>query len=312
VKPRERRAERVGLPLTFSTHRGLIRAHACADTGSDVNIISFDVAQLLGQDVREDDVVGEFFVLANGRIVRPLGKVMIDLYIGHQFDGSGNLVSYPFYIFPKAIAIIIGIPFLEDAKIMTENRHILVKIPRLNTQSLSVCSIGQPKRYLLCEVNHELTIATPDSGSEVDLMSPKFAVDRGFTIHNTLESVELADGTVVPCSGFVRTTLSIGSHFDSVGVPRSKTAAIIDFFLMEGLNHDVIIGDYHLEHLKVFTENRHALVLTAQEHAIAEINSIRRHGTIDNAISWVKRKLGSDKVATAGQQGKESFFVQVL
>jgi hypothetical protein len=314
VKARKPRTERIVLPITFGTEMGLFNALTCADTGSDVNIVSVEVAQALGQNIREDTVTDESFVLANGRIVRPLGKVMLDLRIGHHFDveDSEDMASFPFYVFPKAAAIIVGMPFLDETRVMTANRNVLRKISRLNAQSISVCSIGRPKKHLLCEVNHELTIATPDSGSEIDLMSPKFAADRGFTIHNTLESVELADGTVASCNGFVRTTLSIGSHFDSAGAPRSKTAAIIDFFLLEGLNHDVIIGDYHLEHLRVFTDNRHALILTAQENTIAEINSIRRHGTIDNAISWVKRKLGSDKVAATEQQGKANFSVQVL
>jgi hypothetical protein len=276
---------------------------ACADTGSDVNIISVEDARALAQDVREDAVQDESFVLANGRIVRPIGKVMIDLCIGHQIPDLENMTSHSFYVFPKATTIIMGMPFLEEKKLMTENRHTLIKCSRQNAQSLSVYSIGRPRKHLLCEVNHEITVATPDSGSEVDLMSPIFAIDRGFEIHETSESIELADGSVLTCTKFVRTTLSIGSHFDSMGAPRSKTAANIDFFLLEGLNHDVIIGDYHLDYLKVFTDNRHALIFNAQDHTIAEINSIRRLGAIDNAISWVKRKLRSDKPGVTRQHG---------
>jgi hypothetical protein len=303
VKPRRPCTERVGLPLTFRTPSGLLTALACADTGSDVNVVSVEIAQALGQYVAEGAMLDESFVLANGRIVRAVGRVMLDLCIGQQLEDPAMTLSYPFYVFPKAPVIIVGMPLLEQAKIMTKNRSKLVKIPRLNAQALSVCSIGKPRRHLLCEVNHELTIATPDSGSEVDLMSPQFAINRGFEIHNTLESIELADGTVVLCSGFVRTTLSIGSHFDSTGAPQSKTAAIMDFFLLEGLNHDVIIGGYHMDHLKVFTDNRHALVLTAQQYAIAEVNRIRYRGAIDKAISWVKEKLGFDGSVVTKQPG---------
>ncbi|KAF2033619.1 hypothetical protein EK21DRAFT_108752 [Setomelanomma holmii] len=158
-------------------------------------------------------------------------------------------------------------------------------VPLPLARTPSVYFVGKPRKYLFCDINHEIAVATPDSGSEVDLMSPYFALERGFTLHPAKESIELANGAVVDCNGFVRTTMSIGSHFDSNGAPRSKSAAIVDFFLLEGLHHDVIVGEHHLAELTVFTDNKHALINSTYGAAVDEVNRIRHLGTVDKALS---------------------------
>ncbi|CAO2647996.1 Nn.00g089180.m01.CDS01 [Neocucurbitaria sp. VM-36] len=292
LRPRRPGRLRWGLPLTLHTPCGLETVMACADTGSDVNIISERTARDLGYESFDAVAASVRFTLANGRIVPPMGQVNARCWFGHQLEPNTSSMSCTFYILPNAATIILGMPFLEKTKTMTEHRDRLVRLEQPTVQALSVCSIGEPKNHLVCELNHVVTVATPDSGSEVDLMHPRFAVDRGFEIHPANESIELADGSIEIANGFVRTTVSIGTHFDSMHAPRSKTVAVIDFFLLKELNHDIIIGERHLDDLEVFTENQHALVLALDANAPNEVNRVRHLGQIDGVLSWIKDKLG--------------------
>ncbi|CAN9145677.1 unnamed protein product [Alternaria alternata] len=136
-------------------------------------------------------------------------------------------------------------------------------------------------------------MALPDSGSEYDLVSLQFAVARGFEIHSGTERTEVADGSSMFSCGFIRTTLSVGTHFDSKHAPRSKVAIAIDFDVVEGLPHDVVIGERHLEELRVFTDNKHALITSSHATTVEELNHIRCPGPIDKSLSWIKQRLGS-------------------
>ncbi|RYN57749.1 hypothetical protein AA0118_g7632 [Alternaria tenuissima] len=203
-----------------------------------------------------------------------------------------------FYILLKAATpIIMGLNFLEQTKTMTEHRDRLVRVPRPAYQALSVCSLDKPRRLLTCELDSKQTLATPDSGSEIDLMSFSFASERDFKVYPGEEIIEVADGSISITSGFVRTSLAI----TPTNVPNLSTIprnyVTVDFFLLDSLSHDLIVGEDSLDRLQVFTDHQSALVCLPDGSGPLGLNRIRHLGAIDRIVSWIKKKIrgsGSD------------------
>ncbi|KAI4700715.1 hypothetical protein J4E81_003678 [Alternaria sp. BMP 2799] len=139
-----------------------------------------------------------------------------------------------------------------------------------------------------------------DSGSDIDLVSPQFALDRNLEIHPSEHTIELADGSHIVSYGFVRTSISLGTNLDSADAPHSKVATIVDCFVLEGLSQDIILGEQTLDELRIFTENQHALVLASDTNAAMELNRIHSLG---KTLTWFKKKLNptSNQIITDGQ-----------
>ena len=296
-KPLSRRSHlgetRLVLPITLDREGHVATVLACADTGADMNIISDELARTLGFSSHQTSQEDHRLMLANGKSAKSMGQVTTLC----SFSTGAALIEpmvCVFHVLSKLTTpTIMGMQFLQDTNTMTEHRDRFRRIPRPNLRTVSVCAVGRPRMYMMCDVNHGLTMAIPDSGSEIDLVSPQFARARGFQIHPDYQPIELADGSIVISSGFIRTNLSIGTHFDSMHAPRSKVAIAIDFLVLEGLNHDVIVGEHHLEELRVFTENKHALILSTNKAATQELNRIRCPGAVDKSLSWIKQRLSS-------------------
>jgi hypothetical protein len=304
--PRKFERSRFALPLTISAREGSISVLACPDTGSDVNIISNEVAQALGYIIQDNISLDGQLTLANGRTVSTVGWIVADCSFNLNMPGLPGTSSFFYVLGNVPSPVVLGMPFLEQTGIMTKHRDKLIRLSGSTLQKPTILSVGRPKKHLICELNHELVAATPDSGSEIDLMSPTFAIKNRFDIHPAKETVQLADGSMVICNGFVRTTLSIGNHFDTLGYPRSKVAASIDFFLLEGLTHDIVIGEHYLEQLKVYTENQHALVPVNDSNTANESNLVRSYGTFDRTLLWFKARLGMHEGLQGGEFEKQS------
>jgi len=74
-----------------------------------------------------------------------------------------------------------------------------------------------------------------------------------------------------------------------------KSIITVDVFLLHSLHHDPIVSEDLPEGLKVFTDHQSALVPAPHSADPLGINRIRRLGTIDRMVSWIKKKIGGDK-----------------
>lgn len=302
AKVHNRVKTRWGLPLTLNSLGGPSTVMACADTGSEENIISAELTQALGLTIVEAADEKRQFMLANGKIVEAVGQVATHCSFGIESSQISASMSCIFHVFLRlASPIIMGMAFLEQTETLTKHRDRLVRIPRPSLQALQVYSVGRPKKNLWCSVDKNLTFVTPDSGSEVDLMAPRFAVKRGFQIFHGEEQIEFADGSIAVTSGLVKAELSV---YD-VSTPTVTSAAaripVVDFFLLDGLRADVLIGEDTLEELKIFTENQNSLISTSDATGPIELNRIRHIGPFDRILSWVKEKIGLSR--QRGQNG---------
>lgn len=259
---------------------------ACADTGSEENIISADLARAIGFVIQEPTSEKRQFMLPNGQIVEAIGQ--IDTLCSFGVQSSPLLASIPcvFNVFLKlATPMIMGMIFLEETETMTKYRERMVEIRKPNLQALQVFSINRPGKQLACYVGRQSTLAVPDSGSEVDLMSAHFATARGFQIYPGAEKVEFADGTIAITCGYVQEALEVDNPQDIIDSP------IVDFFLLPGLRPNVLVGEDSVEELKIFTKNQHCLVSVSETTGPMELNRIRSLGAVDKIIDWVKKKI---------------------
>ena len=298
--PREVRRTRRGLPLTINTPHGPEPVNTYADTGSDVNIIPENAAREFGYQTSDFKQFQSWLKLPGGRFVKPIGELTTSFWFGTRLEPSEKLEKITFCVLPGATVILIGAAVLHKTKTMTEHRNRLVPIRRTNIRLSSLCSVGKPRMQVLCDVDHRLTVGLADSGSDIDLVSPQFALDRNLEIHPSEHTIELADGSHIVSYGFVRTSISLGTNLDSADAPHSKVATIVDCFVLEGLSQDIILGEQTLDELRIFTENQHALVLASDTNAAMELNRIHSLG---KTLTWFKKKLNpmSNQIITDGQ-----------
>jgi hypothetical protein len=297
----------LGLPITLNPTGGAATVLACADTGADSNIMSEELAKILGYTQYKALSEPRHFVLANGKIVEAIGQITSSCSFGIDTEISVSM-SCVFYVLLKVVTpMIMGMQFLEDTETMTKHRNRLVRVPRPAFQALSICSVGRPRQLLSCGLDMNITTATPDTGSEIDLISPQVVSELGMSVLPGEEILQLADGSKVVTSGYVRVSLSLQKSDAIAGENFGVVSTTADFYVLQDLTHRVLVGEETLGILRVFTENRHSLISAdAAEHY--GLSTIRHIGTADRLWAKAKSILGLKQPALE-QNGVYLFMV---
>ncbi|KAF2828507.1 hypothetical protein CC86DRAFT_288464 [Ophiobolus disseminans] len=281
---------RLGLPITLDTDGLVATVLACADTGADVNIISDELARALGHTNYSVASAKKQFKLANGKIVESVGQITSSCAFGVETEFSVSM-SCIFHVLMKVVTpIIMGMQFLEETETMTKHRDRLVRVPRPALQALSVCSFDRPRQLLSCSLESEAIMATPDTGSEINLMPPQLASALGLDIHSGVQLIELADGSTTRTSGYVHVALSLTDPLTEK--KQVSVSATVEIHLLQELAHTLLVGEETLEELSVFTDNQSSLVSAAQMNSSFGLNTIRSLGRLEDIWSRVKGRLG--------------------
>ncbi|KAF2822690.1 hypothetical protein CC86DRAFT_300401 [Ophiobolus disseminans] len=289
----ERVKTRTGLPLTLNAATGPATILACADSGSEENIISLDLAQALSYEIDASALQKRQFMLANGSIIEAVGAIVVECSFGLEENPAVAPMSCIFYVFMKlASPLIMGFAFLEQTMTLSKHRHRLIKTPRPAHRPLQVYSVGRPRNQLFCYLNTLYVPAIPDSGSEINLMTRRFAQKKGFSIEEGKEVVEFADGSVAMTTGIVRGRLEVRKYEGSLKLTRIPEVL---FYLLENLRHDLIIGEDPLEELDIFASGQHLLFPAWDTTGPSALNRIRHLGTFDDVLSRVKKTLGRNR-----------------
>jgi hypothetical protein len=284
---------RLGLPIAFHQDGAVIdTVLACADTGADVNIMSDDLARRLGYEKQDTLSDRMKFVLANGKIIESVGRIEAMCSFGVD-TSPATLMACTFYVLLKvASSMIMGFDFLETTKTMVEHRERLVPVPRSAFQALSITCLGRPQRRMLtCELNHTTSLALPDTGSNIDLISPSFASERALTVYPGEHLIEIGDGSKAIVDGYVRAKLSIASANTSDSTARVECDGEVELYLLEGAIHDITVGCDTVEELKVYTENQRCLVSGSNELEASGLSHIRCLGPVDKILKGIKKRI---------------------
>lgn len=169
---------------------------AYADSGSCKNIMAESCAQQKGLIIRRRPKDVRVFQVGNGKLVTSIGRARAHVRLVKGFDKPRKEW---FHILPNCpAAIVLGMPFLEAAQILSKNRHILEECPPKSRAIDRVLWISSPRNRMRCNLDGRNVTAIADSGSDLNLMSLSYAERGGYHIDRrkgVRRRLEFGDGS---------------------------------------------------------------------------------------------------------------------
>ena len=272
------------------------------DTGSLENAISADEVRRLrlnfAGNIRQ-------FVMGNGSTTMSLGSVSLKCAFAR---GDSHTTFQQFNVIENlAVPVIMGKKFLDDSKTLTSNQHRLEVIYTTAKKTFRLLHLDRPRQLLRCYVNGYLVHANADTGAEMDLMSPSFALSNSLNIEPLDEwerRVELADGSTAELLGKVRVGFDA---FDACSSSPTKSKRHVrTFYLMEGLTSDVLLGEDALYDINAFTEHSDSFFESSDCYECPELNLITWFDHRERQVSDALGVLSS--ASTKDSEFSPSFY----
>ncbi|RYP70289.1 hypothetical protein DL769_005034 [Monosporascus sp. CRB-8-3] len=282
-KLRNRGAQkRFALPIVIEGATGASEVLAFPDTGSDQNVISLDMVHDVGLEMAEISKESAKFSIANGKVVEAVSQVTARFAFAKGSPSDSPNLDCLFYVFSKlAVPIIIGMAFLDKTETFSRHRNRLVEEIVLSMQALRVSSIGKTKKDLVCQLNNYVGCASADTGSDLDLVSPEFATSRSFQIEPAFERLEFADGSYGITCGVIQVTFAVGNQDEVRGFIRRGEAIERDFYVLESLTSDILVGIDTIEELNIFRHHSESFIPSIPRLGLSDVNVIRYVGTVE-------------------------------
>ena len=255
------------------------------DTGAEGNIISEDIVRKQGLQVDAVERGQGIFQLANGNRVSSIGRVTT--WCAFARDPAVRM-QCSFYVWKQLAGpgMIMGRAFLEATKTLSSFRHRLqartseFRMPMLREIT------SQTNEYstrLLCSIDGYRIHVNPDTGSDIDVMSLRFARTSKYAIDTTIrKTVQLGDGTVVETVGQVR----------DLSVSLGHKTYYKTFDILPRLASDIILGETTLEELNAYTDYEHCFERLDFGPRDYEMCIIVDLGIIEK----IRAKIGLDKL----------------
>jgi len=221
-----------------------IRVSAIPDTGSDLDIVSVDFVKRHGITI--DSASQRSIQLPNGKTIS-IGTVSLPFL----FEGEKSTFSRVFTVMPNCLHdVILSHSFLRTTETLTKfSRRLKSKfVPSLHMPRLRL--LGTPKQRIWGSINGRTVAAIPDTGSDVMLMSKRYARKLGLHISKGAAHkicLEFADGTLANTCGMV---FGVEWRFGKQG----STSQSCDFHIMEDLPYKVILSNDFLFKSKAFSK----------------------------------------------------------
>jgi hypothetical protein len=203
---------------------------AFPDTGAAANFVSLQYVKSHGLNI--DRKSSSLVKLGNGSTVSTLGTTT-SLF---SFAGEKAAHTLLFNVLRTSVYdVVLGSPFLQATETLTRYAH---RIGRRCREALShrVCALGASQR-VSGRLNGIHMDATPDTGSDVSLMSASFAARHRLKIntdkhHRVL--LEFADGSTARATGLVE---NVEWAYGDTGFPYR-----MDVYVLPELSVDLLLG----------------------------------------------------------------------
>jgi hypothetical protein len=153
-----------------------------------------------------------------------------------------------------------GRKFLERTDTLTQHQYRLVDRPP-RTGLCRVMHLTRPKPRMRCYIDSELVEANPDTGAEMELVSPDFVRRKGCAIDTPdpeHQEVQFVDGSTARTQGQV--TLMFEAYGDAWKDTVPTKARYRKFYVLDGLTTDVLLGEDLLYDINAFTEHKTSFV----------------------------------------------------
>lgn len=248
------------------------------DSGSEENIIGIDLLSKLGLTMDTSPEHRKEFRIANGGLLRALGRALISCSFAR--DRTLELCC-TFYVFRQLICpLLMGMPFLDETQTLVKHRYRLQIRTAPSFGPIQLNSLSSPRRRLYCLVNAQPKLANADTGSEIDLMSLAFVRERDFSMTAVglrSSTVQFADGSTAELVGKVKVLIVLGTPEG----PRIMTT----FYVLEGLTCDILFGEDFLDETAAFETYRDAFSMVDCDDDAAEVNGIVWFNTVEFHLS---------------------------
>lgn len=240
-----------------------IPVEACPDTGSCINGISYDLVKHQNWTFHRNFQSPGVKLPGNG-FSRLLGTIELPW----QFDDESTVHKITFSVLSNCVhPVILGRKFLRSSKSLTEKfiHRIKEKVVQLAPRN-RLFLLGFQRDETWGTINNHNACALADTGSDVMVMSLKFAKSHNLYIETALhhrEWVQLADGSTIRTKGKV---LNAGWSFNG-----DNTKYYNDFVVLDGIDYDVILSNDFLFGNRVFS--RYGLFQPQQECSYQDVEA---------------------------------------
>ncbi|KAF2242885.1 hypothetical protein BU26DRAFT_570313 [Trematosphaeria pertusa] len=142
--------------------------------------------------------------LPNGKLVKSLGSLNLTFRFNRQHKGY----RLPFTVLQNCVHdVVLGSDFLRQTETLTKYLGRIEWFRRPPAGSIPrVCFVNNPQQVVLGSINGQLVSASPDTGSDVNLISKLCATVLGLkidTVSDRITTLEFIDGSTVPTFGMV-------------------------------------------------------------------------------------------------------------
>ena len=276
----------------------------CYDTGTHENHMSYTKAVEMGYTINLSNSLGACFELPNGKIIRALGYVDVAVQFAIRMVPEAASIVCRFNVFEQlARPVLIGMTFLRATETITKCTSRLVELPETLKRPLRSYSMGNATNQVKCIINGIGFSASADTGSDIALISGKFARQRGFQILDGCEELELADGSLEYTSGFADVEICVLNS--ALWETKSASASTrrwrlksgtkvkinkIRFHVLESLRINVLLDEENSDILDVFQDGI-ARFMSAAPSVLPSISPIIRLGSVEAAITRATDKM---------------------
>ncbi|KAJ9630978.1 hypothetical protein H2203_001506 [Taxawa tesnikishii (nom. ined.)] len=228
----------------------MIKVSATADTGSDLDIISASFARKHSLTV--DKRTAHTFRLPSRRSIRSTGTVSLPF----SFAGEKSRYERVFHVIENCVHdVILGRGFLNLTETLTKFAKRITKKLSSPLKRLQMCLLDAPSQRVWGSINGRSVSALPDTGSDLLIMSRRFAESAGFTITMggpCKTCVQFADGSYAYTSGVV-----LGADWRFSRDESLKGRFKGDFHILDDFPFDVVLSNELLFDTEAFSQFGH-------------------------------------------------------
>jgi hypothetical protein len=178
------------LPILFGT-KAQKTFFAIPDTGATLNVVNYTFLKAMSSDdisdmvaARQGDTDSADLEMANGDVVSTMGQVTLSCAF---LDTPSAIMDIAFHVcksLAENVQVVFGKPFLDATSTLTAHSHRLIersvgRFPKVMRMCIGQSDVRLNMRILM---NTTVTLAYPDTGSEIDLISRDFVGQIGLPV----------------------------------------------------------------------------------------------------------------------------------
>jgi len=294
------KGRRRGLPLLLEAHGRLQEIMTCYDTGTHDNHMSYAKAIELGYTVIHNPDIEPRFQLPNGTSITAVGHVNVAVQFAKHVGPEPTSMTCRFNVFKNlALPVLIGMTFLQATQTITRYTSRMVYLPMTWKRSLRLCALGSATNQVSCIVDGRRVSAAADTGSEIALISSKYARKRRVHIKHSCEELELADGSLVYTSGFADLMIHV---LDLNGWGKGTKTKVVRFHILENLQFDVLLDEGVIDELNIFQDGL-ATIMSAASGIMPSLAPIVHLRSLEASLAQA-----SDRLIEKAKELNASFF----